>query len=446
VRTRFATRVSICCFACCLPLMAQGSWTGRASMPTPREAFGIARTPDGLIYAIGGDAFSGTYVPSNVVEVYNPATDSWSSRAPMGIPRYALSAAYASGKIYAFGGYNGGPMNAVEAYDPATNTWAPVAPMPTARHSSRAITGNDGKIYVIGGDASGGGANVATLEIYDPPTNSWSTGTSMPNVKTSACAALGADGLIYVAGGGQSGVISASTFAYDPTTGVWSIRTSMLVPRETAGCTSLPDGRIVAAGGHVGGAAIVTSNVEIYNPATDIWSPGTPMANARSGLAAATALDGRVFAIGGWIPIPGGLLPLGTNEAFTPPVLFDYFEPAAQIDTTNQSFSVAAAVLLGAASNGISPMTEKLYLRVGGFTVTIPAGSFTSNGAGGFQYRGASLVLTVQPAGGSWYLISGLGWNAPQIVGATNPVTIDLAIGSDTGAKKVNAYFGYVPH
>lgn len=42
----------------------------------------------------------------------------------------------------------------MEEYDPATDTWTPKAPMPTVRRNLAAATAN-GKVYAIGGtDAS----------------------------------------------------------------------------------------------------------------------------------------------------------------------------------------------------------------------------------------------------------------------------------------------------
>ena len=57
------------------------------------------------------------------VEEYDPATDTWATKAPMPTPRWNLGVATASnGKIYAIGGFNGSLLATVEEYDPATNT------------------------------------------------------------------------------------------------------------------------------------------------------------------------------------------------------------------------------------------------------------------------------------------------------------------------------------
>jgi len=45
-----------------------------------------------------------------------------------------------NGKVYALGGYDGSSnLNTVEVYDPATNTWTPIAAMGTARYGPAAV-------------------------------------------------------------------------------------------------------------------------------------------------------------------------------------------------------------------------------------------------------------------------------------------------------------------
>ncbi len=76
------------------------------------------------------------------------------------------------GKIYIIGGTIGPPWNGlsiVEVYDPATDTWTQKTNMPTAR---RVFSANvlDGKVYTIGGVAGPQGSTyaLATMEEYNP--------------------------------------------------------------------------------------------------------------------------------------------------------------------------------------------------------------------------------------------------------------------------------------
>ena len=60
--------------------VAEDSWVVLAPMPTARSMLGVA-VVDGKIYAIGGT--SGTQNILGTNEVYDPATNKWSSKTPM---------------------------------------------------------------------------------------------------------------------------------------------------------------------------------------------------------------------------------------------------------------------------------------------------------------------------------------------------------------------------
>jgi hypothetical protein len=60
--------------------------------------------------------------------------------------------------------YNYNILNTLEAYDPATNTWTSEAPMPTAREFLAAGVVN-GVLYAVGGSGFGDGKNV---EAFNP--------------------------------------------------------------------------------------------------------------------------------------------------------------------------------------------------------------------------------------------------------------------------------------
>ena len=88
-------------------------WATKAPMLTAHVGLAAAEV-GGKIYAIGGDNFGNV----NVVEEYDPASNTWTTKAPMLTARYYLAAAEAGGKIYAIGGYNGEFLKVVEAYTP----------------------------------------------------------------------------------------------------------------------------------------------------------------------------------------------------------------------------------------------------------------------------------------------------------------------------------------
>jgi hypothetical protein len=83
-------------------------------MPTARYRAAAATAPDGRIYVIGGKNGDGEL---NTVDIYNPATNTWSAGPAMSRGRDALAAALGGdGHIYAIGGRNGStPVATVEA-------------------------------------------------------------------------------------------------------------------------------------------------------------------------------------------------------------------------------------------------------------------------------------------------------------------------------------------
>ncbi len=148
---------------------ATGRWSRLADAPTARNSAASA-VIDGRIYVVGGRSArqqaDGTLSQVNLptLEVFDPASNSWTSRAPMPQPRGGLAAAAHGGRLYVFGGEQWVPDQQVFAdswvYDPGRDRWDALPAMPTARHGLGAATlGN--RIHVVGGGLRVGG-NAAT--------------------------------------------------------------------------------------------------------------------------------------------------------------------------------------------------------------------------------------------------------------------------------------------
>ena len=85
-----------------------------------------------------------------------------------------------SGKIYAVGGYSQGAadyLTRLEVYDPVSNTWTTKTSMPVA-HSSALVGAIGGKLYVAGGQNDAG--VVTATHAYDPNLDAWTTNAPMP--------------------------------------------------------------------------------------------------------------------------------------------------------------------------------------------------------------------------------------------------------------------------
>lgn len=119
-------------------------------MPTPRSGLGVA-VVNGILYAVGGSSWSGE------VQAYDPATNTWTTKASIPTKRAGLGTGVVNGLIYAVGGVpipgdTQGFLSTVEAYDPITNKWTTNAKMPTPRTElGVGVLGNT--LYAIGGYA-----------------------------------------------------------------------------------------------------------------------------------------------------------------------------------------------------------------------------------------------------------------------------------------------------
>jgi N-acetylneuraminic acid mutarotase len=144
---------------------ATDTWQALAALPVASEHFvGVAVA--GLFYAIGGRN------PNlrNEVQIYDPASNRWTAGRPMPTARGGIIGAAVNGRIHIVGGEgNSAAANGIfdqhEMYDPASDTWSTLEPMRTPRHGSGAV-GVNGVLYVPGGATQQGFGAVAVHESF----------------------------------------------------------------------------------------------------------------------------------------------------------------------------------------------------------------------------------------------------------------------------------------
>lgn len=146
---------------------ATNTWRARAAMPTARNHHAIGAA-GGRIYAIGGRvgaAFMTSASNTDLVEEYDPTSDSWGAvRARMPTPRSAVAWGTHGGRIYVAGGeFQDARMSAayraVEAYEPATNRWFVVPSMTVARHGLAGCVIGD-RLHLVSGDVQSAGTGL----------------------------------------------------------------------------------------------------------------------------------------------------------------------------------------------------------------------------------------------------------------------------------------------
>jgi N-acetylneuraminic acid mutarotase len=114
---------------------------------------------DGRIHVIGGRTASSSD-NTKLHDVYDPATNSWQSAAPLLTARSSGAAAYYRGLILYVGGECkpfGGTFSENEAYDPKTNRWITLAALPGGRHGFGAAAIGQSAYFAAGALGCGGG-------------------------------------------------------------------------------------------------------------------------------------------------------------------------------------------------------------------------------------------------------------------------------------------------
>ncbi|XP_004868925.1 kelch-like protein 4 [Heterocephalus glaber] len=111
-------------------------WNLCAAMSRRRGGVGVA-TYNGFLYVVGGhDAPASNHCSrlSDCVERYDPKNDSWSTMAPLSVPRDAVAVCSLGDKLYVVGGYDGHTyLNTVESYDAQKNEWNEEVPVNIGR-------------------------------------------------------------------------------------------------------------------------------------------------------------------------------------------------------------------------------------------------------------------------------------------------------------------------
>jgi N-acetylneuraminic acid mutarotase len=206
---------------------ATNSWSRKADLPVLSFGGTSVVINSKLYVTAGGTASSpgGSFDVSNRLYRYDPATDAWTELAPSPHAHFHAAGGTIGGKLYLAGGYDYDPATqqnfvtgALDLYNPATNTWTTKAPLPTPRFGATARAINQ-KLYVVGGvDPALPQGETDVLEVYDPASNTWTTRAPMPTARTDAAAGV-LGGLLYVVGGlgaPQPHVALGTLEAYSP--------------------------------------------------------------------------------------------------------------------------------------------------------------------------------------------------------------------------------------
>lgn len=277
-----------------------GTWYPLASMPTPRQEVATS-VLNGEIYVIGG--FNTAGQATNVVEVYNPNTDTWRRAAPLPIVNDHGAAATVLGGIIAFGGQS----NRTFVYLAEGDFWFELASM-RYQHGGTPAVGVLYDDYIIVAGGTGGGMTGNEVELFDPYNNVWIELARM-GVPRNHTAGGVIDNQFYVAAGRGSAGSATAFEVYDPTQNTWT-RLPNLPTGRSGVAAGVVYGCLYVIGGEMPG---VFSEVEVYDPGAGAWSAATPMLTPRHGIYA-SVIDNAIYIPGG--AIQQGFGATGINEVF----------------------------------------------------------------------------------------------------------------------------------
>ncbi|GAA4341535.1 malectin domain-containing carbohydrate-binding protein [Flaviaesturariibacter amylovorans] len=256
------------------------AWVNKAYQPLELHHF-QAVTLDGLVYVVG--AFTGAYpreTPVPNVYMFNPAANQWITgrSIPEARRRGAGGTVVHNGKIYLVGGITDGHwagwVKWFDVYDPATNSWTTLPDAPRARDHAQATIAN-GKLYFAGGRRSSASTNqdfelaVPEVDVYDFATGTWSTLPASANIPTprSGASNVTIGNEVIVIGGESASQLAAhaETEALDVTTNTWRRLADLQTGRHGTQAIANNGGIFTTTGaGNRGGTPILTTQEAFY--------------------------------------------------------------------------------------------------------------------------------------------------------------------------------------
>ncbi|XYI02192.1 Kelch repeat-containing protein [Sorangium sp. So ce1128] len=374
------------------------TWTAALSMNVHRNMHAATLLPSGKVLVTGGTVSTSSAVSTATVEVYHPASNTW-TEFPSMIDQRTLHTAtlLASGKVVIAGGRRLSPSTTVnlasaevfdpaatpwvmtpsmarahlwssatrlhdgrvlaagsddlwdqtaDMYDPATNTWTPTALM-TGTHERATVTGLvNNKVLVAGGTGS---TTATNAELYDLATNTWSSVGASPLARFQHTATLLSNGNVLIIGGKNvnNSIVMATTLLFNPTGNTWTPKASMSAPRVDHAATLLANGKVLVTGGANSGRL---ATAELYDPATNTWSSVPSMSEPRAFHTATLLSNGNVLIVGG-------------ESSIT-----DYLASTEIYNPTSNTWTSGPSISIGRSGHTATRLNDGRVLVTGGWT------------------------------------------------------------------------------
>lgn len=392
---------ALCAMMTLPPTDAAEPWTSTAPMHDARAYHTATLLRDGSVLVTGGDDGAiggGGNGPRKLatVERYDPATDHWTSVAPMPVPHTRHTAILLpDGRVFVIGDYNTIDATKAELYDPATDRWTLAAASPAQYGTAGAALLPNGQVLVV----------ACEPQRYDPLSDHYSS--TGPYMALGGCVSGSAiatfvDGRVLVTGGPYRGGGYNSAAIYNPATDQWTRAAPMHAGRAFHTATLLADGRVLVVGGADLRGTLATA--ERYDPVADVWTAAAPLPLARSGHTATLLPDGRVLVVGG-VGDKGNTAPAATAMLYDPKT--DQWSDAGTTDVMTGGQTATrlrdGAVLVAGGNTGLNAQSHATASAERYVASMLPAVSHRRRNPGGT----ATVLITGASIAGAFGLLGG---------------------------------------
>ncbi|KAJ4393517.1 hypothetical protein N0V93_002729 [Gnomoniopsis smithogilvyi] len=338
------------------PSVADGIWQILAPIPVaPRQEQVTVAINSTTIAIIGGivpdlSNSNGTisnstgFTTTNIVQLYDIPSDTWTSASPAPVEINHANAGVVDGKIYLLGGLVFTPTGQSDqgswiaiadawVYDPFTDEWTVIEGAPELLARGASVVGVYGsRVYLAGGlqlldllPVTGAQDSVANVTAFDTASGTWVSdlpvaAQQLPEARDHAVGAV-VGSTFYVIGGRNQGQtnVKDTVFALDLEDLEAGWRTSdARMPTARGGLSAGTVGTQVFTFGGEGNVAVSTgvfNETEVFDTVTETWTKLLPMRLARHGTSA--------VGVGDRIYVPGG----GTVQGATPVDVLDVYIP-----------------------------------------------------------------------------------------------------------------------
>jgi hypothetical protein len=237
----------------------------------------------------------------------------WTTGVPCLTAVAGASLTACNGKLYLIGGAAAVTTsgNTCQEYNPATGTWTAKAPLPVGTSAHGSAAWGDSVIFVVGGPYTGAATNL-NVQYYRPASDTWGTITnSLPSGQGRRTFAFGISGNKLVMTCGYNTAYLKST--YVGTIGADASLITWTAGLDAPVSLSRPAGvgysnNFFLSGGDTNGTAAKNTKVFIYNVSGNSWNVNAPIlnnpnpvSNSMNGLTAKCFSDTvRLFQPGGY--------------------------------------------------------------------------------------------------------------------------------------------------